>query len=52
MHRWITEKYDGFRAMWMGKDKYFVTRGGVIVDPPVFIQQQLPRDVHLDGELW
>jgi hypothetical protein len=50
--RWISEKLDGFRAMWIGNKSYFVTKGGLKIEPPLFIKNQLPNDLNLDGELW
>ncbi len=48
----ICEKYDGFRAMWIGEKSYFVTKGGVLISAPEFITKQLPHDMDLDGESW
>ena len=50
--RWMSEKYDGFRVMWIGEKSHFVTKGGMIIVPPKFISLQLPNDLNLDGELW
>jgi ATP-dependent DNA ligase len=49
--RWISEKFDGFRAMWIFERSCFVTRGGLSILPPKFIANQLPN-INLDGEIW
>eukprot|EP01125_Pyxidicula_operculata_P013676 TRINITY_DN4544_c0_g1_i1.p1 TRINITY_DN4544_c0_g1~~TRINITY_DN4544_c0_g1_i1.p1 ORF type:complete len:657 (+),score=99.41 TRINITY_DN4544_c0_g1_i1:645-2615(+) len=46
---WITEKYDGIRAYWDGKQMYS-KRGNLIPIPPEFTKN-LP-EAQLDGELW
>jgi DNA ligase-1 len=45
----VSEKYDGFRAIW--KNKQLRTRQGNIINAPAWFTQHLP-DVWLDGELW
>lgn len=47
---WISEKLDGVRAYWNGKN--FYSRNGIIFDAPEWFKAGLPKDVHLDGELW
>jgi DNA ligase-1 len=46
---WMTEKYDGVRLYWNGKQ--FFSRQGRKVTVPDFISKQLPP-TSLDGELW
>jgi DNA ligase len=46
---WISEKYDGARAYWNGKD--FVSRKGNVFEAPDWFKKGLP-DYPLDGELW
>lgn len=45
----ISEKYDGVRAMWDGKQ--FYTRQGNIINAPAWFTKDLPK-TSLDGELW
>jgi len=47
---WISEKLDGVRAYWNGKN--FYSRNGLIFDAPEWFKAGLPTQVHLDGELW
>jgi DNA ligase-1 len=46
---WMTEKYDGMRLYWNGKE--FKTRLGRKVKAPESLTSQLPKFA-LDGELW
>jgi len=46
---WVSEKYDGVRAIWNGKQ--LVSRGGNIYHAPKWFTQVLPKQ-KLDGELW
>ena len=46
---WVSEKYEGVRALWDGKK--LITRGGQTVQLPQALAQQLPH-LQLDGELW
>jgi DNA ligase-1 len=46
---WISEKLDGVRAYWDGKQ--FLSRQGNIFHAPAWFVEGLP-DVPLDGELW
>jgi len=46
---WVSEKYDGVRAIWDGKQ--FVSRGGNIYHAPQWFINALPTQ-KLDGELW
>lgn len=46
---WISEKYDGVRAVWDGKT--FVTRSGNEFIAPSWLANFLPKDIFLDGEL-
>lgn len=49
---WLSEKYDGFRGMWIGTEKHFKTKGNTTIIPPAFVVNQLPTHMNLDGELW
>ena len=46
---WVSEKYDGVRAIWNGKQ--LVSRGGNIYHAPHWFTKDLPSQ-RLDGELW
>lgn len=46
---WLSEKLDGVRAYWNGKD--FISRGGIVYNAPSWIKKGLPSTA-LDGELW
>ena len=46
---WVSEKYDGVRGYWDGKQLW--TRGGERVVAPAWFTAPLPR-TPLDGELW
>jgi DNA ligase-1 len=46
---WVSEKYDGVRAIWDGKQ--LVSRGGNIYHAPKWFIDPLPKQ-KLDGELW
>lgn len=45
----VSEKYDGVRAVWDGKQ--LKTRAGNIIHAPDWFTAQMPKQV-LDGELW
>ncbi len=47
---WMSEKLDGYRALWDGKE--FYSRNGKVFESPVFFKELLPKNVMLDGELW
>jgi len=47
---WMSEKLDGVRAYWDGKQ--FISRQGNVYMAPDWFTEDLPKDVHLDGELW
>lgn len=47
---WCSEKLDGVRAYWNGKD--FISRQGNIFHAPEWFKAALPKDEVLDGELW
>lgn len=49
---WLSEKYDGFRVMWVATEKHFKTKGNTTIIPPAFIVNQLPLNINLDGEIW
>lgn len=46
---WISEKYDGVRGYWDGRQLW--TRGGERVHPPAWFTADFPAAA-LDGELW
>ena len=46
---WVSEKYDGVRALWDGKQ--FISRGGNIYHAPDWFIEGFPAQ-RLDGELW
>ncbi|MGK0271083.1 MAG: DNA ligase-1 [Cocleimonas sp.] len=46
---WVSEKYDGVRTLWDGKQ--FISRGGNIYHAPEWFTIDFPNQ-HLDGELW
>jgi len=47
---WISEKLDGVRAYWDGRD--FYSRQGNPFPVPEWFKEGLPTDQALDGELW
>lgn len=47
---WLSEKLDGVRAWWNGEKMY--ARSGRAWNPPQWFKDKLPKDLHLDGELW
>lgn len=47
---WISEKYDGVRGYWDGRQLRL--RGGGTVNAPEYFLAELPQGVALDGELW
>ncbi len=47
---WMSEKLDGVRAYWDGAQ--FISRQGNVYHAPDWFIEDLPKDVHLDGELW
>lgn len=48
---WImSEKLDGVRAYWDGER--FYSRNGNIFSVPDWYRDQMPKDMHLDGEFW
>jgi DNA ligase-1 len=47
---WVSEKYDGVRAIWNGK--HLVSRGGNIYHAPRWFIENFPKQQRLDGELW
>lgn len=47
---WVSEKLDGVRAYWNGSD--FYSRNGLLFNAPKWFKAGLPKDAHLDGELW
>lgn len=46
---WVSEKYDGVRAIWDGKQ--LISRGGNIYHAPLWFIKDFPQQ-RLDGELW
>lgn len=49
-HLWISEKLDGVRAFWDGRQLW--SRRGKVWNAPAWFLAQLPPDLPLDGELW
>lgn len=47
---WASEKLDGVRAYWDGRK--LISRDGTVFAVPDWWTALLPRDVHLDGELY
>ena len=47
---YLSEKYDGYRAIWNGED--FVSRNGNIFPAPPDFKKWLPKNDALDGELF
>lgn len=47
---YVSEKLDGIRAFWNGKQ--LVTRTGNIITAPAWFTAALPDNITLDGELW
>ena len=47
---WLSEKYDGYRAIWDGQE--FRSRTGNIFETPDWFKEWLPKDNALDGELF
>ncbi len=47
---WMSEKLDGVRAYWDGEK--FISRQGNVYQAPDWFIEDLPKDLHLDGELW
>ncbi|WP_439135094.1 DNA ligase [Pseudomaricurvus sp.] len=46
---WVSEKYDGFRAYWDGKQ--LITRQGNVYAAPLWFTEHFPK-TPMDGELW
>lgn len=46
---WVSEKYDGVRGYWDGKQ--LLTRGGEIIKAPAWFVKNWPTSA-MDGELW
>ena len=47
---WASEKFDGYRAIWNGKE--FLTRANNKITVPKWFSDLMPPGVALDGELW
>ena len=47
---WISEKLDGVRCYWNGRN--FISRLGNPYSAPPYFIENLPKTVSLDGELW
>ena len=47
---WISEKYDGIRALWDGYR--FVSKNMIELKVPEHIVSSMPEGIELDGELW
>src|SRR4051794_10572043 len=50
LNRWLSEKMDGVRAYWDGKQ--LLSRQGSPIEAPEEFLRGLPCDTALDGELW
>src|SRR5687768_6702180 len=48
--RWLSEKMDGIRAYW--DEKRLLSRNNKQFEASSYFTSKLPRDFHLDGELW
>ena len=48
--RWMSEKFDGVRAMWDGFR--FVNILGKEIPTPEFMLKEVPQGTKFDGELW
>lgn len=48
-HYWVSEKLDGVRGYWTGKE--LVTRNGNVLSPPSWFIKSWPKVV-MDGEIW
>jgi len=49
---WVSEKYDGVRAIYLGEKGKLVTCRGIKIDVPRDFFEQFPEGYILDGELW
>ena len=50
---WASEKFDGYRARYMGKgDKVFLSRQQKVFNAPDWFRLAMPPKQNLDGELW
>jgi len=47
---WVSEKFDGYRAIWNGKE--FVSRQNNVYHVPDWFSALMPPSISLDGELW
>lgn len=47
---WLSEKYDGVRALWNGKE-FYSRSGKTISNIPKYFKENIPS-TYLDGELW
>lgn len=50
--RWVFEKFDGVRALWDNENRQFYTRWGNILPLPNFIEDSMPANLWLDGEVF
>src|SRR5690348_4120658 len=48
--RWMSEKMDGVRAYWDGKQ--LISRQGNLIPSSTELSIRLPTSIALDGELW
>ncbi len=46
----VSEKFDGVRAFWDGKNLW--SRGKEIIEAPQWFLADFPKNIQLDGELW
>ena len=47
-----SEKYDGYRSIWDGENKKFITRSKNEFNAPQWFKDAMPPGVKVDGELW
>ena len=47
---WVSEKYDGVRAIWTGTK--LLSRNGKDLNPPAWFTKDLPKRHRLDGEIF
>ena len=47
---WMSEKLDGIRAIWTGKE--LLTRTGRLIHAPRWFTDEFPKNIALDGELY
>ena len=48
-YRWVSEKFDGIRIFWDGRNMF--NKNGEILSTSLEMREQLPKH-SLDGEIW